>query len=364
MVRVTIGFCLAAATLAPLGAHAQATDDSLRVYAVNIGTSYGVYLGKGLVITAAHVVGSASHSKPSVRIAGLDLTANVLKEGAFERVDLALLSVDEEKLPISLQMRRMPVCENAPWVGEPVIVAVPEGTARSHIMSPWLLPPAYRTRFSTVISDVATTGNSGSGVFDAGQKCLLGIMSRKISVHTNSADAESEQKDIAKYFVPASTIRTFILGAAEKPVRVSPASLIVTPPTNLAFSGPQGGPFSPSVIEYRVSASMGTVNYSIRTPSWLTASPTFGATDTSGVTIRLSVNASASSLPPGAYGPAVAFMNVSNGQGSTTSPAKLIIQARAPPRPTGQIPPSQERSLLDSSGGSLLDDRGGRLLAQ
>jgi hypothetical protein len=44
-------------------------------------------------------------------------------------------------------------------------------------------------------------------VFDAGQKCLLGIMSRKIFVR---ADAESEPKDIAKYFVPASTIRAFI----------------------------------------------------------------------------------------------------------------------------------------------------------
>ena len=38
-----------------------------------------------------------------------------------------------------------------------------------------------------------------------------------------------------------------------------------------------GGPFSPSLIEYRVSASTGTVSYSIRTPSWLTASSTFGA---------------------------------------------------------------------------------------
>jgi hypothetical protein len=51
-----------------------------------------------------------------------------------------------------------------------------------------------------VISDAATTGNSGSGVFDAGQKCLLGIMSRKIFTR------ESEPKDIAKYFVPASTL--------------------------------------------------------------------------------------------------------------------------------------------------------------
>jgi hypothetical protein len=44
-------------------------------------------------------------------------------------------------------------------------------------------------------------------------------------------------------------------------------SLIVTPSTNIAFSGPQGGPFSPTLIEYRISASTGTVSYSIRTPS-------------------------------------------------------------------------------------------------
>jgi hypothetical protein len=50
-------------------------------------------------------------------------------------------------------------------------------------------------------------------VFDAGQKCLLGIMSRKIYVR--SADAESDQKDIAKYFVPASTIRALPVSLLE-----------------------------------------------------------------------------------------------------------------------------------------------------
>jgi hypothetical protein len=215
MLRFTIGLVLATAALASLGfAHAQPTDDSLRIYAVNIiqdppqpWTGYGIYLGRGLVITAAHVVGSAAHTKPRVRIAGMDLPATAIKEGSLERVDLTLLSIDEQKLPIYLRLRRMPLCEKVPWVGEPVIVAIPEGTARSRIMSPQLLPPVYRIRFSTVISNVATTGNSGSGVFDAGQKCLLGIMSRKIQTR---ATAESEPKDIAKYFVPASTIAEFI----------------------------------------------------------------------------------------------------------------------------------------------------------
>src|SRR5206468_371035 len=58
-----IAFCLAVAAFMPLEyALAGDTDDSLRLYAVNIvqdppqpWTGYGIYLGRGLVITAAHV---------------------------------------------------------------------------------------------------------------------------------------------------------------------------------------------------------------------------------------------------------------------------------------------------------------------
>ncbi|HEY2828105.1 MAG TPA: serine protease [Pirellulales bacterium] len=197
-------------------AHADDADDSLRAYAVNIvrhppesWTGYGVYLGNGFVITAAHVVGIAAITKPSVLIAGLDLPTTVIKEGTLEQVDLTLLSVDKDSLPISVRSRHMSLCEMSPRPGEPVIVAVPEGTARSQIMSPELLPPSLRTNFGTVISDVATTGNSGSGVFDAKHKCLIGIMSRKIQVRAHN-DPGGSLKDLAKYFVPASIIRTFI----------------------------------------------------------------------------------------------------------------------------------------------------------
>jgi hypothetical protein len=152
--------------------------------------------------------------------------------------------------------------------------------------------------------------------------------------------------------------------AEEKPAKPSQPSLIVTPSTSMAFSGPRGGSFSPSHFEFRVSASTGTVRYSIRTPSWLTASSTFGTTDTRGVTITLTLNANASRLSPGAYGPGVAFTNVSNGQGSTIRSAKLIVQASSPPRASGQIAPNRGGFLLDDHGGYLLDDRAGRLLAQ
>ena len=218
ILRFIIGLVLTAALASPGFAHGQPTDDSLRLYAVDIwqdppqswGPGRGVYLGKGLILTAAHVVGSVARTKPSVRIAGMNLPAKAIKEGNFENVDLTLLSIDKQKLPIYLQMRRMPLCDSKPWPGEPVIVATPQGTARSHIMLPSLLPAQYQKRFSTVIRDVATTGNSGSGVFDAGQKCLLGIVSLKIYQTPSNQAPESERRDIAKYFVPASIIRAFI----------------------------------------------------------------------------------------------------------------------------------------------------------
>jgi hypothetical protein len=152
--------------------------------------------------------------------------------------------------------------------------------------------------------------------------------------------------------------------AEEKPARQSQPSLIVTPPGSVTFSGRPGGPFSPSLFEFRVSSTTGSVRYSIRAPSWLTASSTSGTTDARGVTITLTVNANASRLPPGEYGPAVAFTNVSNGQGSTTRSAKLIVQGPSSAGATGKFAPHSRGYLLDNRGGFLLDDRGGRLLAR
>jgi hypothetical protein len=71
--------------------------------------------------------------------------------------------------------------------------------------------PRETRRFSTVIRDVATTGNSGSGLFDANRKCLLGVMSRKISqIRTKKNTGQKSTIDLAKYFVPASTISAFV----------------------------------------------------------------------------------------------------------------------------------------------------------
>jgi hypothetical protein len=194
---------------------AENPDDGLLVYAVNIHRTpvqswpgNGIYLGKGLFITAAHVVGAGWFTRPKVVIEGQEYPTLIVKEGSLEKTDLTLLSVDEKLLPSRLQLRRNPLCSENPWPGENVITVVPGSTARSHVLDPKYLPLNVR-KFNTEIGDVARTGNSGSGVFDSLHQCLLGIMSRKISI-SRTVNGKTQSVDIAKYFVPASTIAGFI----------------------------------------------------------------------------------------------------------------------------------------------------------
>jgi hypothetical protein len=125
---------------------AEGTDDSLLVYAVNIHRtpmqSWGQDTGficKGLFITAAHVAGRTWFTRPKVTIAGEEFPP-VVKAGDFDTIDVTLLAVDENLLPLRLRLRRNPLCQKPPWPGEKVITVVPEGTARSYIISPLQLP--------------------------------------------------------------------------------------------------------------------------------------------------------------------------------------------------------------------------------
>jgi hypothetical protein len=159
-----------------------------------------IYLTPDLVITAAHVAGGWT-GDIQAHIAGADVPAVHVKTGKFEDVDLALFSVDRQKLPASVGQIQASLCAAPAWEGDPVIVVDRDWVSRSRIVSPMILDPHYRVKFATLIADVATTGNSGSGVFDPAHECLLGIMSRKFF---------KAGVDLAKYFVPASEIREFI----------------------------------------------------------------------------------------------------------------------------------------------------------
>jgi S1-C subfamily serine protease len=214
-VRITIAL-LAILTWQPEPAEAQVSDASLLATAVAINQTTqfragtGIYLGNGLVLTASHVVGRALLRGPTVTIAGQELPARIVKQDSFEQSDLALLAIDDQQLPIPLRQGRILLCRTAPSPGDDVITVVPEEIVHSHVLSPVWLPLGAR-QYRTVISDVARTGNSGSGVFDAQKKCLLGIMSRKISeILARKTTGIKQTFDIAKYFVPASAIIEFL----------------------------------------------------------------------------------------------------------------------------------------------------------
>lgn len=199
---------------------AQDSDNNLKVYAVNVVktrplekqfTGYGIYLGDGKVITAAHVVGHwPALTHPRVLIAGQDLPAKVLKIGSLETTDLALLSIDQARLPASLQLRRNPLCKTFPPVRAKVIVVYPERTIVTQIFSPLFIAPQYRISHASLINEPQ---GSGSGVFNAERQCLLGIISQKVPKYTYRRQYGfllASATGYAGYFVPASTIANFV----------------------------------------------------------------------------------------------------------------------------------------------------------
>jgi len=199
---------------------AQSVDDDLRVYAVNVVktpplekqfTGYGIYLGNGKVITAAHVVGHwPAVTRPRVLIADLDLPAVVLKMGSLEGTDLALLSIEEALLPVSLRLRRNPLCKTSPPVGTEAVVVYPQRTVAIRTISPMFIARKYRAKFSSLISEPQS---SGAGVFVANRKCLLGIVSMKVpryEYRRQYGRVLASAAGYAGYYVPTSAIAEFI----------------------------------------------------------------------------------------------------------------------------------------------------------
>jgi hypothetical protein len=214
--------CIFSAARSPAHAQSQTSnpDDELRVYAVNVikkaplkdeFTGFGVWLGGGKVLTAAHVVGNwPALTHPRVRIAGLELPAQIIRQGSLDDTDLALLSVDDAQLPVSLKLRRNPLCKATPPPRSPLIIVYPDKTARSRVLSPFAIAPQYRARFGALMEEPQ---GSGAGVFDAQRRCLLGIVSRRIQKYNyrrQNGRWLAAPAGWAGYFVPASAIAAFV----------------------------------------------------------------------------------------------------------------------------------------------------------
>src|SRR5262249_31143609 len=145
-------------------------------------------------------------------IAGMDLPVRAIGNVISRTSICAALHRRAETAHLS-QMRRMPLCEKPSWRGEPVVVAIPEEPPRSNVLSPRVLPFQVPRKFSTLIRKVGTTENSGSGVFDAGNKCPLGIISQNFpcaqTVETPKASKKVSPKISCRHrlFAPSYQVR-------------------------------------------------------------------------------------------------------------------------------------------------------------
>ena len=238
---VWFGFLAALATIS-LPVHAQVPERSpssgaLLIYAIGLVHNrplqepvrgYGIYLGKGaVVITAAHVLGRwpAFITNPRLLVAGRELPARIIKKGSPETTDLALLSVEEAALPMSLRLRLNPLCREPARAGENVIVVALHETAHSQIMFPQLLPPEYRKNFSTFIRD-AGVGASGSGVFHADKKCLLGIITTRASLMSYRIEGG---RDCERFWRKHCRYQTLCTGSDDCRIPTAGISVLILP---------------------------------------------------------------------------------------------------------------------------------------
>jgi hypothetical protein len=211
MRAVTATFCL---LLWANFAWSATKIDPLMSYAVDVGGS-AIYLGRGFLITAAHVGGHIGEMRVA-RLGGQSISGKWIKAGSFDETDVSIMELDDVLLPNGIRtLRPIHLCTKPAVVDESVLVVAPGNVTETRVISPEGFfakdDPRYK-KFFTLIGDPETTGNSGSGVFDAAKRCLLGIVSRYMTL--NYTEVENGQqvqktKHIAKYFVPASEIRAF-----------------------------------------------------------------------------------------------------------------------------------------------------------
>jgi hypothetical protein len=112
-------------------------------------------------------------------------------------------------------------------------------------------------------------------------------------------------------------------------------------------AGNPGGPFAPSSFQYQLSATAGSIDYSISgLPNWLTASSTSGTAST-GTIVTFTVNANANGLAAGTYGPTtITFTNSDTGYGTTTVTATLTVNP-----PALQVTPATNIAASGTQGG-------------
>ena len=170
---------------------------------VHFSQGSGVYLGNGLVLTAAHVIKvDPANPGASVILDGWKTDAKLLAAGQ-PGLDLALLKIDPAEVSRQRRdLKPLEVCALGTVPNQPVVVAAQGQVSLSKTIGAPIKAPALTGDWSDILATGYGHGASGGGVFDALKGCLAGI----IIIEATAPGIELTQ------FVPAPEIAMFLAG--------------------------------------------------------------------------------------------------------------------------------------------------------
>lgn len=172
----------------------------------------GVYLGEGLVLTAAHVVKyDPDHSHVTVLLDGIRTDGNLVFDGQKHNVDLALIKLEaSELLPKRRDQTPVPLCLANPAPNQPVVVAALGTVSNALTIPSAIASDATAAKDTGTWTNILTIGyhqgNSGGGVFHPREGCLWGIINKEMGGPLKGSGVVVD----LTAFVPASKIAPFI----------------------------------------------------------------------------------------------------------------------------------------------------------
>jgi hypothetical protein len=169
----------------------------------------GVFLGDGLVLTAAHVV-TLDPGNPAVIVLvdGIRVAGKLIFDEQAKGLDLALIKLPPEALGEQRRHQaKLPVCAANPTPNQPVDVAEQGQVSRSATVNTAISSKARTTDgWTDLLNTGYHHGSSGGGVFDIRQGCLWGIVSLEMS---GPSTTDGHFLDLTA-FVPALDISHFL----------------------------------------------------------------------------------------------------------------------------------------------------------
>ena len=191
--------------------------------------------------------------------------------------------------------------------------------------------PGNGTHIRVTDWDDGTTepGSSGSPLYSPDHK-IVG------QLHGGYASCTSQTSDWygrLSYSMDNSSLEGYLdpLGTGQMTVDTwdpLASGMLVSPGAGLVSEGDQGGPFTPSSLDYTIeNAGESGFNFSVSDDaSWVSVAGGSGYLSPGGTaTVTVSLNAGANALAMGLHTATVSFLNTSSGDGDTTRPVSLQV---------------------------------------